>query len=107
MYIIYNIHCSNNRGHNIMKKWNDLKKELLQDSAVSSEYAKLEPEYKLAQELLKARLSRNLTQAELAHKVGVKQEYIARLESGRGNPTFSSINKIAGALGKKLKLVGS
>lgn len=88
-----------------MKNWSSLKKELLKDESVKAEYDKLEPEYKLAQELLKKRLAKNLTQAELADKVGVKQEYIARLESGTGNPTISSISKVAHALGSELKLV--
>ena len=90
-----------------MKNWNDVKKKLLQDTAVKKDYQKLEPEYRLAQTLLKARLNKKLTQAELAKRAGVKQEYIARLESGTANPTFESINKVAHALGKELKLVGT
>jgi ribosome-binding protein aMBF1 (putative translation factor) len=90
-----------------MKKFEDLKKELLRDAATRREYQKLESEYKLAQELLKARLQKRLTQSELAEKAGVKQEYVARLESGMANPTVANVNKIAGALGKHLKLVGS
>jgi predicted transcriptional regulator len=32
---------------------------------------------------------------------------VARLESGTTNPTFETVNRVAGALDKKLKLVGS
>ena len=90
-----------------MKNWTKLKQELLQNPAVKQEYQKLEPEYKLARDLLKARLQKNLTQAQLAKKAGVKQEYVARLEGASGNPTIASVNKIARVLGKEVKLVGA
>ena len=90
-----------------MKDWNQLKQELLQDPAVKAEFNKLGPEYELARELIKARLAKKLTQAELAEKAGVKQAYIARLESGTANPTVDSLGKVADALGKRLKLVGA
>lgn len=89
-----------------MKNWNEVKKKLLQDGTVKKEYTKLQPEYKIARDLLKARINGKLTQAELAKKAGVKQAYIARLEGGTANPTVESINKVAGALGKELKLIG-
>lgn len=89
-----------------MKNWNELKKKLLKDSNVKAEYKRLEPEYVLARELVKARLDKRLTQEELAKKIGVKQEYIARLESGFANPTLSTINRVTKVLDKKIKLVG-
>ena len=85
-----------------MKKWNELKKELLSDPLVKAEYDKLGPEYKLASSLIEARLANKMSQAELAEKVGVKQAYIARLESGTGNPTVSSLLRVTEALGKEL-----
>lgn len=90
-----------------MKEWKTLEKKLLQNPKVRQEAQKLEPEYELARQLIKARLAKKLTQAELAKKSGMKQEYIARLESGTANPTVESLNKVAGALNKRLKLVGN
>ncbi len=90
-----------------MQNWKTLKKELLQNPAVKQEYKRLQPEYRIARDLLKARLQQQLTQAELAKKAGVKQEYIARLESGTANPTIVNLNKVAGVLDKQLKLVGT
>lgn len=90
-----------------MKNWNEFKKELLKDPAIKQDYKKLEPEYKLARDILRARLNKKLTQTELAKKAGVSQVIIARLESGTSNPTVETINKVAGVLGKELKLVGS
>lgn len=90
-----------------MKNWNELKRKLLRDKNVKAEYERLEPEYRLARELLKARLSKKLTQEQLAKKIGVKQEYIARLESGYANPTIETVNRVAKVLNKKIKLVSN
>lgn len=90
-----------------MQSWKDLKQELLKDPAIRAEVERLEPEYQLARQLIRARLDQQLTQAELAQKAGVKQAYIARLESGDANPTFESLNRIANVLNKRVKLVGA
>ena len=87
-----------------MKTWKVLEKELLQDPRVKDEIKKLEPDYQLARQLIKARLAKKLTQDELAQKAGVKQEYIARLESGTANPTVESLNRVARVLNKELSL---
>lgn len=90
-----------------MKKWTQIKKRLLSNPDVKSEYDKIGPDYELAKALIEARLAKKITQEELAQKSGVKQAYIARLESGHANPTIESINKVAGALDKRIKLVGA
>ncbi len=85
-----------------MKEWNKLKKDLLKNQDFRKEYLALEPEYRLAAQLIEARQAKNMSQVELAQKAGVKQAYIARVESGSTNPTFSSLSKIAKALGKEV-----
>lgn len=90
-----------------MKNWNKFKQELLKNPATKTEYDKLNVEYKLAADLLRARLKRKLTQTELAKKAGVSQVIIARLESGGTNPTVETVNKVSKALGKRLKLVSA
>ena len=90
-----------------MKNWKKFKKELLKNPGVKQEYKKLEPEYKLAQELLSARINKNLTQTEVAKKAGISQVMVARLESGSSNPTLETISRVAKVLGKEVKLVGT
>lgn len=90
-----------------MKNWQIFKQELLKNPAIKQDYDKLAPEYKLASELLRARLNKKLTQTDLAKKAGVSQVIIARLESGQTNPTIETVNKVSRVLGKRLKLVGS
>lgn len=54
--------------------------------------------------LIKARLARKLSQAELAVKTGMQQPAIARIESGRGNPSLHTLLMIAKALDVRLVL---
>jgi DNA-binding XRE family transcriptional regulator len=90
-----------------MKNIDDLKKNLLQDGAFKKAYDSLESEYELSRSIIQARQSKSMTQAQLAEKVGVKREMIARLESGTSNPTVGTVQRVARALGKELKLVTS
>lgn len=55
-------------------------------------------DYTLAQRLLYLRQRRNFTQAELARQAGVSQSTIAQIESGRKDPSLSTVKKIADAL---------
>jgi len=45
-----------------------------------------------------------LSQAELARKIGTKQTNIARLESGQQNFTIDTLQKLAKALRRNLKI---
>ena len=49
-----------------------------------------------------ARVERDLTQAELAEKVGVTRQTIGLIENGGYNPTLHLCTAIAKALGKTL-----
>ena len=87
-----------------MEKWEDVKKELLKDREVAKEYKRLAPRYQLISDLIKIRIRKGLTQKELAKKIGSKQSAIARLESGRENISMDSLEKIAQAMGAKIKI---
>jgi DNA-binding XRE family transcriptional regulator len=87
--------------------YDEVKKQALSDPATKAAYDALEPEYRLAESMIKARLAKKLTQAQLAVQAGVKQTTIARLESGTSNPTFATVSRVASVLGKELKLVGA
>lgn len=45
-----------------------------------------------------------LTQSELAKRAGISQPNITRFESGNYNPSLEFLVKIAGAMGKKVKV---
>jgi predicted RNase H-like HicB family nuclease/DNA-binding XRE family transcriptional regulator len=84
--------------------WREHKKLLINNPEFIKEYDALETEYKLAATLIRLRLSKGLTQEELAKALNTKQESIARLESGGSLPSLSTIKKIANALGADLEI---
>lgn len=45
-----------------------------------------------------------LTQSELGKRAGISQPNITRFESGNYNPSLEILVKIAGAMGKKVKV---
>ncbi len=84
----------------------ELKKRALERSDVHEEYEKLDEEFRLLDEFLKARAAAGITQAELAERIGTTQSAIARLESGKGkhSPSLATLQKYAHALGCRLEL---
>jgi transcriptional regulator with XRE-family HTH domain len=54
--------------------------------------------------LREARLRANLTQAELARRLGISQAAIAKLESPRANPTVDTLDQALRATGHRLTL---
>lgn len=76
-----------------------------EDPEFMREYDALEEEFALANALIGARNSANLTQEELAIRMGTSQSAIARLESGRTMPSTRTLRKLAEATGTKLRIV--
>lgn len=56
----------------------------------------------LGKNIKRYRLEKELTQEELANKVGVHQTYIGKLEIGKINPSTKKLFQISRALGIKL-----
>ena len=54
---------------------------------------------KLGENLRNWRLKKKMSQGDLATALGVDRAYISNIENGRMNPTLSTLEKIAGALG--------
>ena len=78
--------------------WKEHKKQLMKDPEFRKEYEALEPEYKLASDLIRLRLSKGLTQEELARRVHTKQSAIARLENAGSLPSLTTVKRVAEAL---------
>ena len=72
------------------------------DPANAAEIEEQQARMDLIIALHKARKAAGLTQKELAEKLGTKQAYIAELERGRKNITFSTLTKYARACGRKI-----
>ena len=54
-----------------------------------------------------ARKNANLTQEELARRIGTNKSYISRVETGRTEPKISTFYRIAEALGLHVQLVAA
>jgi Predicted transcriptional regulator with C-terminal CBS domains len=60
--------------------------------------------YYTGQIIEQARKDANMTQKELAEKIGTNKSYISRVETGRTEPKVSTFYRIAGALGLYIEL---
>jgi ribosome-binding protein aMBF1 (putative translation factor) len=93
-----------NSPNELTVTWEDFKAEALEDTEVLKAYKELTPKYEIIDQILKARIEQNLSQSELADKVGTKQSNISRLEHGRSNPSLQFLKKVASSLGKELHI---
>jgi len=81
----------------IAKRW-------MKEPGFKAGYEALEEEFSLASMLIAARTRANLSQAELAEKMGTSQSTVARLESGAAKPSLSTLQRYAKATGARLKI---
>lgn len=83
----------------------EFKAQLFKENlALYAEYKALEPQYKLIFEVIKLRIEHNLTQKELAKKIGTTQTIISRMENGDYNPSYNFLQRLAAGLGKELEI---
>ena len=87
-----------------MTNMKDFLKEQLKDPEFKKEYDALDAEFSIVQAMLGARKNAGLTQKDLAAKTGIAQADISKLESGRGNPSLRTLQRLADGMGMKLKL---
>lgn len=57
---------------------------------------------KLAENMRKIRTRKKMSQGDICRALGVDRAYISNIESGKQNPTLSTNEKIAKALGVKI-----
>jgi ribosome-binding protein aMBF1 (putative translation factor) len=79
-------------------------KEWLKDPKFKAEYDALEEEFALAQALIEARANADLTQEQVAKKMGTTQAVVARLESGRSMPSTRTLQRYAKATNTRLRI---
>lgn len=81
-----------------------IKNELLADKNIKIEYDNLEVRYQIISAIIQTRINLNLTQQELANRIGTSKSNISRLESGTYNPSLKYLVKVAKGLGKELHI---
>ncbi len=60
--------------------------------------------FQLALQIRKLRKQADFNQKELAMHMGVKQQYVSKLETGRVNPSIETLGKIANIFAKDLEI---
>ncbi len=81
-----------------------LKADLMKDPEFRREYDALQPEFQIAEQIIKARVERKISQAELATRMKTGQAVVSRLEGMNGSPSLALLKRLARALGIKLQL---
>jgi len=78
--------------------------EWRKDPEFVAAYDALEEEFALAEALIMARAQADMTQEDVAEKMGTTQAVIARLESGRSMPSTRTLTRFADATGTQLRI---
>ena len=81
-----------------------IREKLLENENFASEYERLQPRYNLIAQIIAARTEQNMTQSELAQRMGTQRSNICRLESGTYNPSLDFLIRAAHSLGKELQI---
>lgn len=91
-----------------MKTHDEMVAAWMKDPKFKAEYEALGEEFALFDELLKARQQAELTQAEVAKRMGTKTPVVAHLEAGSGMkrhaPSIATLRKYAEAVGCRLEI---
>ncbi len=84
--------------------WEEYEKILMKRPGFKEAQEETRLEYEIARALIKARIERGLTQAEIAKKMKTKQSVISRVENARTVPSLSFLKRLAQVLDASLKV---
>ena len=84
--------------------WEDFEKELFKQPGFKEAQEETRLEYEIARALIKARLEKGLTQAEIAKRMNTKQSVISRVENARTIPSLSFLKRLAVVLDASLQV---
>ena len=87
-----------------MTQFNDYLKKQLCDPEFKKEWDALEPEFAIVQAMIDARKESGLTQKQLSERTGIAQADISKLESGNGNPSVKTLQRLAAGMGMRVKI---
>lgn len=87
-----------------MDDFDRLLDDQLKDPEFRSEYEALEPEFAIVQAMIDARRKTGLTQKQLAERTGIAQSDISKFETGGGNPSLRTLQRLAAGMGMVLHI---
>ena len=94
-----------NKKNSMFVDFDDILKKELKNSEFKKHYDEYGKQLEIAYQILELRKKKNISQAQLAKKIGTKQSNIARMEAGQQNFSVDILGKIAEALGCNVKVV--
>ena len=84
--------------------WEKFEKKLFKQPGFKEAVEETRLEYEIARALIKARIKKGLTQAEVARLMNTKQSVISRVENARTMPSLAFLKRLAGVLNASLKV---
>lgn len=78
-----------------MKTLKEYKREQMKNPEFVEAYEEIQPEMSVIRAMIDARLSRGMTQKELAEATGIAQGEISKLENGTRNPSIKLLQRLA------------
>lgn len=87
-----------------MADFDELLEEQLRDPEFRAEWDALQPTMAFVQAMIDARRTTGLTQKQLAEKTGIAQSDISKLETGGGNPSLKTLQRLAAGMGMVLHI---
>ena len=87
-----------------MTNFDEFLEDQLEDPEFRAEWDALEPEFAIVQAMIDAREDAGMTQQKLSELTGIAQADISKLESGNGNPTLRTLQRLAAGMGRRLKI---
>ncbi|HFH7242271.1 TPA: helix-turn-helix domain-containing protein [Streptococcus agalactiae] len=86
------------------KNFRDTLKKEMENPEFKKEWDNLEVEFQIIKAMIDGRNENHLTQRELSDMTGIAQGDISKIENGNANPSIKTLDRLADALGKKLKV---
>lgn len=87
-----------------MARISEMHQRWMKEPKYRKAYGAPEDEFAVARAVIAARSRAGLTQTELARRMGTTQPVVARLESGRIEPSLRTLKRLAQATGSKLMI---
>lgn len=77
----------------------------LADESIKAKFELDDILYDISMKIFEFRVKNNLTQKQLAEKLGITQSMVSKLESGQYNPTVEQLWRISKKLGWNFKII--
>ncbi len=82
----------------------DMHRESMKDPAFRKAWDALDVEFQIIHDILRKRIEKDMSQKQLAKRIGSDQSVISRLEAGNYNPSIKFLKRVAKALDARLKV---